>query len=77
MFIEPAMQQALIELGYTRVYHTRTVLTERPDDGYMWAELLERKFVKQEPIRKEEWDRLLGDYDVQDSTLLSYPRDSR
>ncbi|EON96695.1 hypothetical protein UCRPA7_7801 [Phaeoacremonium minimum UCRPA7] len=42
------MQQALQQLGYPNVYHTRTVLMDRPDDGYnnrrayaiFWQELL-------------------------------------
>ena len=37
---------------------------DRPDDGYKWAELLERKFAKHAPISKSEWDSLLRDYDV-------------
>lgn len=57
------MQEALVELGYHDVYHTRTVL-KKPDDGFIWADFMKRKFEGGKEISREEWDALLGDYMV-------------
>lgn len=59
-----AIKAALVELGYDGVYHMSSIWRDR-DHANLWIEALEIKYEgKAEPWTKENWDHLLGDYQV-------------
>lgn len=58
------MQAALHELGYQNAYHMGNVF-KAPGHAQKWTAALEYKLEgKGEPFKKEQWDDLLGEYDV-------------
>ncbi|KAH8886631.1 hypothetical protein GQ53DRAFT_875300, partial [Thozetella sp. PMI_491] len=59
-----SLQQALVQLGYPKVYHTRTIPTERPEDAFKWIEFLNQKFRDKTSIPRSRWDNVLGDYNA-------------
>ncbi|KAK4499835.1 hypothetical protein PRZ48_008021 [Zasmidium cellare] len=56
-----SIRSALEAMGYLRTYHgVRDLLAG--NDGYVWAQLAERKYGKNpQPITREHLDRILGD----------------
>lgn len=59
-----ATQTALEILGYDKVYNY-SVTVKTPGDPQKWIAALEAKFEgKGEVFGSEEWDEILGDYDV-------------
>lgn len=63
-------QKALEKLGYDKVYNY-SVAVKTLGDPDKWIAALEAKFEgKGEPFGKEQWDVLLGDYNVRCRSLF-------
>ena len=59
-----AMQMALEKLGLGPCYHMRTAMNEYPRDNEMWLEAFQAKYDDIGTFEKEQWDQLLGHYNV-------------
>ncbi|KAF2210676.1 hypothetical protein CERZMDRAFT_85984 [Cercospora zeae-maydis SCOH1-5] len=59
-----SLRQALIDLGYSDVYHYAAIVNENPRDAEMWNDALDAKFdptnTHKKPFTREDWDQLLG-----------------
>ncbi|KAM3421675.1 hypothetical protein BST61_g2060 [Cercospora zeina] len=59
-----SLRQALIDLGYSDVYHYASIMNENPRDAEMWNDALDAKFdassTHKKPFTREDWDQLLG-----------------
>ena len=60
----PAMQKALVQLGFGKCYHMRTAVNEYPRDCAMWLEAFKAKYDGIGTFGKMQWDQLLGNYSV-------------
>ena len=60
----PALRQALLDLGYSDVYHYAAILNENPRDAEMWNDALDAKYdpsgTHKKPFTRKDWDQLLG-----------------
>lgn len=54
------MCEALKILGYIDTYHGFKLI-DRPADGEIWDEIVDKKYKKKEQIDRKDLDRLLGD----------------
>lgn len=60
-----ALADALILLGYDKVYHMREVVAPGRDDRKSWIEAIEAKYEgKGQPYGRLEYDKVLADYKV-------------
>lgn len=60
-----ALADALMRLGYDKVYHMREVVAPGRDDRKSWIEAIEAKYEgKGQPYGRFEYERFLGDYTV-------------
>lgn len=60
-----ALADALMCLGYDKVYHMREVVAPGRDDRKSWIEAIEAKYEgKGQPYGRFEYDKFLGDYTV-------------
>jgi hypothetical protein len=56
-----SLRQALLDLGYSDVYHFASLLQENPRDSEMWIDAFQAKFHgKGKLFEREEFDQLLG-----------------
>jgi hypothetical protein len=63
---DAALQQALHDLGVSKVYHQSDIFKGNFADAPKWNAALEAKFAGGGQVfTKRDWDELLGDYAVQ------------
>lgn len=63
--ISIALRKALVHLGYNGTYHGYAAAVEYPRDCKMWLRAMRAKYDGAGvPFVREDWDRLLGDYQV-------------
>lgn len=63
--IHIALRKALIHLGYNGTYHGYAAAAEYPRDCEIWLRALRAKYDGAgAPFVREDWDRLLGQYQV-------------
>ncbi|CAK1360307.1 uncharacterized protein RHO25_003616 [Cercospora beticola] len=59
-----SLRQALLDLGYSDVYHYAAILNENPRDAEMWNDALDAKYdpsgTHKKPFTRKDWDQLLG-----------------
>ena len=68
---ETALADALPLLGYEKIYHMREV--GKNEHQNQWIELIEAKFGENKrPIRREEFEAILKDYDVGQSRTIQH-----
>jgi hypothetical protein len=64
-YVHIALRKALIQLGYNGTYHGYAAAVEYPRDCEMWLRAMRAKYDGVgAPFVQEDWDRLLGDYQV-------------
>lgn len=67
--ISTALRKALVQLGYDDTYHGYAAAVEYPRDCKMWLRAMQAKYDGVGvPFVREDWDILLGDYQVSVST---------
>jgi hypothetical protein len=54
------MKQALVDLGYSDVYHMTSILTQNPRDADLWIKAFDACYGGKGEWGKKEWDALLG-----------------
>lgn len=68
--IDIALRKALVHLGYNGTYHGYAAAVEHPQDCKLWLRAMRAKYDGEgAPFIREDWDLLLGDYQV--SILLT------
>jgi len=72
IFTKPstAVKQALLDLGYSDVYHMTNILTQNPRDTEMWTRAFDAIYGGEGTFRREEWDQLLGHCMVINTPIL-------
>ena len=58
-----AISKALTTLGFNETYHMKTCI-RNPAHNEMWLAALEGKYGDGKPFGREEWDELLGNFQV-------------
>jgi len=68
-YVHSGMQAALRMLGLHDVYHMQS-LVESPDDSKLWIRAMDAKLYGKGKFDREDWDELLGGYQVRFTFLL-------
>lgn len=66
-----AAQKAFLRLGYEKCYHYWQWI-EHPDHSATWKRAYEAKYLNKAPFTRNDWDEILGEYQVNDSLILNH-----
>lgn len=53
-----SMYTALCQLGYQNVFHSTALSARTPAENEIWWELMQKKFVKKQPVTRADLDRV-------------------
>ena len=65
------MKQALLDLGYSDVYHMNSILTQNIRDADLWVKAFDACYAGKGVWEKEDWDGLLGHCMVSARSLIT------